>query len=157
MSFFPQDLASAGAPTGPVIEWEEPDCLLCNRRDPSPLVESADSTPGGTGYWFAVAQCQSCGLCYTSPRPNACTIGQFYPSTYAPHRTPDPQRPRPRGGWFGRERPSRRNPYQPSWPAEGRLLDFGCGGGAFLERMHRHSWRVTGLDVSTSAVQRVRS
>jgi SAM-dependent methyltransferase len=42
------------------------------------------------------------------------------------------------------------------WHGEGRLLDFGCGGGSFLARMHRQGWQVTGLDISTTAVQRVR-
>ena len=32
------------------------------------------------------------------------------------------------------------------WHGQGRLLDFGCGSGSFLEQMHRHGWHVTGLD-----------
>jgi SAM-dependent methyltransferase len=40
---------------------------------------------------------------------------------------------------------------------EGRLLDFGCGGGEFLERMHWQGWRVTGLDACSDAVERIRS
>jgi 2-polyprenyl-3-methyl-5-hydroxy-6-metoxy-1,4-benzoquinol methylase len=36
-------------------------------------------------------------------------------------------------------------------------LDFGCGGGLFLHRMHRQGWHVTGLDVSTVAVEKVRT
>jgi 2-polyprenyl-3-methyl-5-hydroxy-6-metoxy-1,4-benzoquinol methylase len=38
----------------------------------------------------------------------------------------------------------------------GRLLDFGCGGGAFLERMRRAGWQVTGLDISDALAKRVR-
>jgi SAM-dependent methyltransferase len=44
-----------------------------------------------------------------------------------------------------------------SWRGPGRLLDFGCGGGAFLAHMHRQAWQVTGLDVSTAAIQRIRA
>jgi SAM-dependent methyltransferase len=40
---------------------------------------------------------------------------------------------------------------------QGRLLDFGCGGGSFLERMYRHGWQVTGLDTSASVVERIRT
>jgi SAM-dependent methyltransferase len=36
-------------------------------------------------------------------------------------------------------------------------LDFGCGGGVFLERMHRQGWTVTGLDVSATAVHSIRT
>ncbi|MFL5241025.1 MAG: class I SAM-dependent methyltransferase [Gemmataceae bacterium] len=38
----------------------------------------------------------------------------------------------------------------------GRLLDFGCGGGRFLKRMHCAGWDVTGLDASEDAVKRIR-
>jgi 2-polyprenyl-3-methyl-5-hydroxy-6-metoxy-1,4-benzoquinol methylase len=140
-----------------MIDWEEPDCLLCGSRHWSPLVEAPDSTTGGTGLWFAVVQCQECGLCFTNPRPTEATIGRFYPSVYRPHRTPRPRRPR----WRLRALRSGEQPPKEcqflSWRGEGRLLDFGCGGGSFLAHMHRRSWRVTGLDVSKAAVQRVRA
>jgi 2-polyprenyl-3-methyl-5-hydroxy-6-metoxy-1,4-benzoquinol methylase len=38
----------------------------------------------------------------------------------------------------------------------GRLLDFGCGNGAFLERMHAQGWQVTGIDAADPVVARVR-
>jgi SAM-dependent methyltransferase len=38
----------------------------------------------------------------------------------------------------------------------GRLLDFGCGSGAFLDRMRRHGWQVTGVEVSDTVAQRAR-
>jgi 2-polyprenyl-3-methyl-5-hydroxy-6-metoxy-1,4-benzoquinol methylase len=41
-------------------------------------------------------------------------------------------------------------------PGREQLLDFGCGGGTFLDRMRRLGWRVTGVDCSVSAVQRAR-
>jgi 2-polyprenyl-3-methyl-5-hydroxy-6-metoxy-1,4-benzoquinol methylase len=44
-----------------------------------------------------------------------------------------------------------------SWRGGGRLLDFGCGGGTFLAQMHRRAWQVTGVDISSSAVRRIRS
>jgi SAM-dependent methyltransferase len=34
-------------------------------------------------------------------------------------------------------------------------LDFGCGEGAFLHRMHQHGWHVTGLDLYPKPVQRI--
>jgi 2-polyprenyl-3-methyl-5-hydroxy-6-metoxy-1,4-benzoquinol methylase len=156
MSFFPRDLAAPAA-AGPLIVWEEPDCLLCGCRNWSSLVEAADSTAGGTGWWFAVVQCQECGLCFTNPRPNIDTISQFYPPVYRPHRTSSLRRPR----WRIPGLPARtRAPKEQrvvSWRHPGRLLDFGCGGGAFLAHMHQQGWQVTGLDVSTTAIQRIRA
>jgi SAM-dependent methyltransferase len=157
MSFFPRDLAEPAAPAGPVIEWEEPNCLLCGRRNWSPLVEAPDTTTGGTGLWFAVVQCQECGLCFTNPRPTTATIGQFYPSVYRPHRIALRHRRHWLTDWLGSRRPRRKEREVLPWQGQGRLLDFGCGGGAFLARMHQQGWQVTGLDICTTAIQRIRT
>jgi SAM-dependent methyltransferase len=158
MIFMPHDLMAPGASPKPVVvEWEEPDCLLCGSRRWSTVIEAADNTRGGTGLWFAVVQCQDCGLCFTNPRPSLTSIGQFYPSVYRPHRGPRPQRSRWRlrlpASW---RRPRKERHYLP-WHGQGRLLDFGCGGGSFLARMHRQGWRVLGIDVSEAALERVRN
>src|SRR5215470_13964993 len=84
MSFFPRDLGAPATP-GPVVEWEEANCLLCGGRNWAPLVEAPDRLAGGSGLWFAVVQCHDCGLCFTNPRPSLNSIGQFYPSAYLPH------------------------------------------------------------------------
>jgi SAM-dependent methyltransferase len=142
----------------PVVEWEEPDCLLCGGRRWSPLLEAPDCAPGGTGLWFAVVQCLDCGLCFTNPRPSAACIGQFYPSVYGPHHMTRSRKRSRRWHfqfpWPGRE--PRRERRALKWHGKGRLLDFGCGGGSFLQRMHSQGWHVTGLDVSPAAVERVR-
>jgi 2-polyprenyl-3-methyl-5-hydroxy-6-metoxy-1,4-benzoquinol methylase len=157
MSFFPRDLAAPAAVPGPVIGWEEPNCLLCGSRHWSPLVEAPDSTAGGTGLWFAVVQCQDCGLCFTNPRPDAESIGQFYPAVYRPHQIRTQRRSRWLPRWFRSRRQSYKVRQLLAWRGEGRLLDFGCGGGSFLAKMHRQAWKVTGLDVSSAAIQRIRT
>ena len=53
----------------------------------TPKNEPADNAEGGSGLWFAVVQCQKCGLCFTNPRPTVATIRRFYPPTYRPHQT----------------------------------------------------------------------
>jgi 2-polyprenyl-3-methyl-5-hydroxy-6-metoxy-1,4-benzoquinol methylase len=137
------------------IRWDEPDCPLCGGSGRRPVVEAPDTSRAGLGLWFAVVRCTDCGLCFTCPRPNEASIAQFYPSEYRPHRRP---RHRPRAHWaplaalLGRPCVERR--VLP-WHGQGRLLDFGCGGGSFLERMHRQGWHVTGLDASAETVRRV--
>jgi len=42
-------------------------------------------------------------------------------------------------------------PYQ----GDGRLLDFGCGAGWYLQRMRERGWDVTGLDFSSHAAREV--
>src|SRR5262249_9129498 len=151
MSLFPRDAAGRVAAAGPVIEWEESNCLLCGGRDWSALVEAPDTTAGGTGLWFAVVQCEACGLCFTNPRPTCETIGRFYPSIYRPHRTSTSRRRRRwLPIWLTTRRSRHKERQELPWQGRGRLLDFGCGGGSFMARMHRQGWQVTGLDVSVA-------
>jgi SAM-dependent methyltransferase len=153
MIFSPQ--LRAAARTG--IAWDEPDCPLCGGDRREPLLEAPDPARDGPGLWFAVVRCAECGLCFTSPRPDRATIAQFYPASYRPHRLAR-RPPRPRGSLLTAlwSRPCVERRELP-WHGQGRLLDFGCGGGAFLERMHHQGWEVTGLDVSAAAVACVRS
>src|SRR5262249_20605180 len=129
MMFTPLEL-TADEPSGPVVEWEEPDCPLCGGRRWSPLLEAPDCAPGGTGLWFAVVQCQDCGLCFPNPRPSAASIGQFSPSVSRPHRTAAARRTRK--PWHIRLPSPWRGPRKErralAWHGQGRLLDFGCGG-----------------------------
>jgi SAM-dependent methyltransferase len=141
----------------PLVEWEEPDCLLCGGQRWTPVLEAPDCQPGGTGLWFAVVQCADCGLCFTNPRPSAASMTQFYPTGYSPHQLPDPAQEKPwrlrfPSPWRG-ARQERRSLAR---HGQGRLLDFGCGGGSFLQRMHRQGWQVLGVDISPAAVARVR-
>lgn len=160
MSFFPRELGSPTVEHRPAVEWEETNCLLCGSRFWSHLVEGADNSRGGTGLWFVVVQCQQCGLCFTNPRPATPCIGSFYPDSYQPHRSPAQRAGKKRLlssknlglPWLRRGNERKTLP----WHGQGRLLDFGCGGGSYLERMHQQGWRVTGLDVSEKAVQRIR-
>jgi SAM-dependent methyltransferase len=57
------------------IRWEEPQCPLCRGERHRPLLEAPDPV---SGLRFAVVRCDECGLRFTSPRPNAATIGRFY-------------------------------------------------------------------------------
>lgn len=141
------------------FEWEETPCLLCGRDDPSFLLEAADPLPTGRcGLRFAVVRCRFCGLAYTNPRPTPATIGRFYPADYAPHATRFRRPPRPKPLWFsrlfGRPCPERRG-LLPRHPP-GRLLDFGCGSGAFLQRMAALGWNVVGLDIAPQVVDALR-
>ena len=140
--------AAPGGPAAVKVEWDEVDCPLCGSARSSVLLEAPDLSPGSSGLWFAVVQCHDCGLCYTNPRPSPASIGQFYPEVYRPHRTP-------RGP--SRRRHGRKERHALPWHGRGRLLDFGCGGGGYLQRMHDQGWQVTGLDVSAPAVERIRS
>ena len=154
MGFFARNLESPVEQSTLGIEWEETSCLLCGGIRCSPLVEAPDRAPGSAGLWFVVVQCQDCGLCFTNPRPSADSIGQFYPVGYVPHHYPS--KGKARRWWSGWRRSSNERKIL-TRHGEGRLLDFGCGGGSYLERMHLQGWKVTGLDLSTTPIRRIRA
>ncbi|MCI0641266.1 MAG: class I SAM-dependent methyltransferase [Gemmataceae bacterium] len=158
MTYFAR-ATSLGLETTPAeVAWEECVCPLCGSPKYAPLVEAPDRTPGSSGLWFMVVQCQSCSLCYTNPRPSKDGMAQFYRNEYPPHQ-PCAKKPKAIRWW-------RRLPfwlhgaehYRKALPPLGqlRLLDFGCGAGAFLARMLSQGWRVTGIDANETAVDNVR-
>ena len=110
---------------------------------------------------FTVVRCRECDLRYTNPRPALADIGRFYYDDYAPHQAPNiqPKNPKPRGKW----RRWITAKKQPNWErgeidpvGQCRLLDFGCGAGVFLQRMHNRGWQAVGLDCSEKVVRYVR-
>jgi 2-polyprenyl-3-methyl-5-hydroxy-6-metoxy-1,4-benzoquinol methylase len=140
----------------PEVTWEEADCPLCAHRAWTPLVEARDPLPPGGGLWFAVVRCVRCGTCFTNPRPDAASIRHFYPTDYLPFRRPRNRAPRHWYPWAMLQGRCVERRELPPVREGGRLLDFGCGGGSFLERMAKQGWEVTGLDASAEAVKRVR-
>src|SRR5262249_34002010 len=158
--------AQTGTRSG--ISWDEPACLFCGGERRWPLVEAPDTTAGGRGLRFVVVQCEDCGLCYTCPRPDRISVGQVYPADYpTPRRKAEDRVQRTvdrtaaslssvlgRLSSRLRGRPCVERRALP-WHGQGRVLDFGCGGGSFLERMRDQGWQVTGLDVSATTVERL--
>jgi 2-polyprenyl-3-methyl-5-hydroxy-6-metoxy-1,4-benzoquinol methylase len=69
-------------------------------------------------------------------------MGQFYAGDYGPHQHRERKPGSQRRGWLPGKRPQGLPDQAP-----GRLLDFGCGNGAFLEQMAQQGWQVTGIDV----------
>ena len=156
MNFFLREQPSLSELPVEQIEWEECNCLLCGSANWSPLVEGMDRSGAAPGKWFLVVQCHDCGLCFTNLRPSRRSIAQFYSKHYRPHQALAAEQRsecRRRGIWTGHWTDSRKVlPLR----GEGRLLDFGCGSGSYLWRMHRQGWQVIGVDPSASAVDYVR-
>jgi len=141
----------------PGIRWEVTGCPMCGSRTWSTLLETPQAD--GTGPRFAVVRCRRCDLCFTNPRPDPATIGQFYPADYQPHRRSVFALADRIHWWSGLTASAgRRCGSRCNLPRQGqcRLLDFGCGNGSFLGRMQQQGWQVLGLDVSEAAVEHLR-
>jgi 2-polyprenyl-3-methyl-5-hydroxy-6-metoxy-1,4-benzoquinol methylase len=141
---------------------ETVNCPLCGGAEWIPLVTAEDFDVPPPRPTFTVVRCRACGLCFTNPRPDAAEIARFYAANYLPHQIS--RQPitafdhfkiklrellpiLPRNYEHGDFRPLGGN----------RVLDFGCGGGAFLLRMKDRGWTVTGLDFSEATIERIRT
>jgi len=142
------------------VDWETTDCLLCASPRRATVLEAAIDVPGKSAAGnkpISVVQCGDCGLCYTRPRPTPGAMARFYTGDYSPHVFRRVGKPSALGSWWrwvtGRRDFERDGPA----PLGGRrLLDFGCGAGAFLQRMHASGWEVLGVDVSAEVIATIR-
>lgn len=135
-------------------ETISPVCPACGSRDTGAVLEAVDHTVSGST--FTVRECRSCSLRFTSPVPGPEEIGRFYQSEdYISHSDT-------RAGLVNKlyhlvrtvslnqkkkwvEKATRRH--------GGRLLDIGCGTGAFLQVMKQAGWVTTGLEPDSGARQ----
>ncbi|MFO0972305.1 MAG: class I SAM-dependent methyltransferase [Phycisphaerae bacterium] len=136
-------------PAPPVELHPLPGCPLCDADDPAPLFLGHDHQFGFAGE-FPVVRCRACGLVYNAPRLAPAALDAYFPADYAAH-APD----------YGRNRratPRSRDPWDAVAPfGQRRLLDLGCGAGAYLERMARAGWTALGIDPVAAAVDACRA
>lgn len=127
------------------IEWEETSCPLCHQDDAiEVLSQPAEPNSGIAAY--RLVQCCHCGLGYLNPRPSFESIGHFYPEDYGPYQHSHQEK---RGAGKRKGEPHSFLPISPP----GRLLDYGCGSGAYLQIMRDLGWDVVGIDMSRHGVE----
>ncbi len=164
------------------IELETIPCPSCFRTDFEAVLSSSDFLTQFKGE-FALARCTSCNLVITNPRPTMDSIGYFYPDEYSPYDANELHKTnwwkdlleraalRCYHGYPGqpvdlttrllallalRRFASRKKRHD--WipfREGGKLLDVGCGGGVFLERMRKFGWDVCGLEMAEDVARRV--
>ena len=121
-------------------------CPLCGEVEAAPEIEARAAE---TGAIYRVMRCRSCELLYTRPVPTAEELESLYGSGYyvqneskrlsdLPRRLFERSVLRWRRRVLGRARP-------------GRILDFGCGNGRFLEELLARGWDVCGVELSATA------
>lgn len=101
---------------------------------------------------FMICKCSSCGLLFTNPRPSKEEILPFYEfSTYYSHEDRNKsfiqfiyQRVR-------KISVSRKAKMFESIATKGRILDYGCGTGNFLEEILKRKWEITGIEPNNKA------
>jgi 2-polyprenyl-3-methyl-5-hydroxy-6-metoxy-1,4-benzoquinol methylase len=120
-------------------------CNCCGADDTSPVLTGHDLLHGIAGE-FTLVQCNRCGLMYMNPQPAPEELETYYPEDYEAHVGTQKQRL----GWlrrldynYGIEKRYR---AIMRFAETGRMLDVGCGAGAFLDGMRERGWRVAGVE-----------
>ncbi|HVG11749.1 MAG TPA: class I SAM-dependent methyltransferase [Flavisolibacter sp.] len=127
-------------------------CPVCGSKEINPLLTVKDYTVSKEE--FVIWHCIRCTLRFTQDVPNEASIGRYYNSeNYISHSDTDK-------GLINRiYKQVRKKTLQQkavlmgesTGKAKGRLLDVGCGTGAFLGTMKDHSWEVQGLEPDPDA------
>lgn len=129
------------------------ECPVCGNNTFAPFLSCVDYLVSQKT--FAVQECLSCGFRLTNSRPSADEIGQYYKSDqYISHNDAG-------GGLMSsvyrgvrsytlRQKLRLINRLN---NGPGRLLDVGCGTGAFLEICQQGGWAVTGMEPDADARQ----
>ena len=135
----------------PVGEIEELiGCVLCGETRQQPLYRPRAPD---RAWEYRVVRCPSCGHLYRNPNIRPERLGDLYAHGYSRFLT----------GSYGEDRRRRYRVVMDAIApllddgAGRRLLDFGCGTGAFLDLAERRGFEAYGVDLSPDAVEHARS
>lgn len=139
------------------VQLENRPCPLGCLQDDVALLTGHDLQHGLPGE-FTVVRCRTCGLIRTNPRPTLDTIDLYYPDNYGPYLSTRVTQDRPASNLKKLLKPVARRVFNfntTSLPklAPGRLLEVGCGSGAFLHQMFGRGWRVEGIEFAEKAAK----
>lgn len=142
-------------------------CLLCGSRDFSTILDGVTDVHHAVEGRWRLLRCVGCGLGATDPRPTPEEIPSLYPEDYAPFQKSE-EAGIDQATWKRRltSLPGLRQLHALLWdsrdfwipdlPADSRVLDLGCGTGAFLQAMRPRGWLMQGLEPSPQAATAAR-
>jgi SAM-dependent methyltransferase len=150
-----------------MIKTREVVCNVCKSGDSTFLFNGRDRLHGIEGT-FSYVRCKECGLVYMNPQVSPESVTELYPSDYGPHSagTRGPESKRTTLKSRVKRVPVLRSLFRVlanvkiagslyrKLGRESRVLDVGCGGGAFLNEVRlEKGCEVHGVDISERAVR----
>ncbi len=129
-------------------------CCICETNNAQLAGSGEDFEYNSTDDTFSAMQCNTCSLVYLNPRPNVTEFEKIYPANYHAFDFSEKE--------FGFVHKIR------SWleakrllvfcnevPADGKILDVGCGDGFHLNLLRKYgqkSWTLEGIDMDKRAI-----
>ncbi len=136
------------------VRWEQTACPSCGSHDEEEFLRA----PGDDGVEYRLAKCRRCAMVFQNPRPDEATVGLLYTEDYPQYQAPARKHSMLRALkhkllGHAEKTLADRIPVTPG----GRLLDCGCGAGAFAAEMRTRGWDAFGMDFSPHAAATARS
>lgn len=121
-------------------------CLVCSHEEAAHVMDKQG---------YAIVRCRNCGLLYVSPTPSAAELTAHYQQASYFEGDAD-QGYRSYTAMEKALRPHferRLHAIDERFPQRGRLLDYGCAAGYFLELAIADGWQVRGIELSAEMAQ----
>jgi SAM-dependent methyltransferase len=133
------------------LQWQDTVCDWCGTSAGELVFEGPDWLEGLPGS-FKMVKCKECGLFRQNPRLTWDSLSNYYPENYAAyHYTLETKKNTWRAKYENYGNFKRRRAIEQFQPS-GRLLEVGCGTGAFLKELHLSgNWDVVGIEPNQSA------
>ncbi|MHB1769836.1 MAG: class I SAM-dependent methyltransferase [Minisyncoccota bacterium] len=140
---------------------KEMNCNLCGESSVQVLFYGKDRLHKIDEKMFRIVRCPKCGLARVDPQPSEEELGKYYPEEYGPYQDGDfifkygPVSRLTRRFLKSFSKGSGSHTIDNVDKTTLRYLDFGCGGGANLERIKKThpNWELYGLDTVSTACE----
>ena len=140
------------------LEMQESLCCICETDNAQSIGEGYDYEYKSSPQKFTARRCNNCDLVYLNPRPLISTFPRIYPDNYHAYNFSEKDY-----GLVFKIRAWLEAKRVLSWcsnvPANGRILDVGCGDGFHLKLLKKYGqkgWQVEGVDFDQRAVRMAR-
>lgn len=145
--------APAELPEG--VRLIAPPCPVCGAQERRTLLTTPDLLFARPGR-FGISRCASCGLVLSSPRPARDSLGFYYQGAYSGEGEEAMRKLQTEGlGALAQHARWGLLRLHRTLGPDDRLLDIGCGYGAFLRLMHQKTGcRIYGVDLDPGSIER---